>query len=112
MVISKIKSLFGQDEVQIDKEKYLVLFDAQAAEHVCDNYSDPKHRIKAKEIRSCIKSKAALMMREKKSIQILANFKGSVYQIPVFTHKNIIFIKSAYKCSNNTYRLIYNSYFP
>jgi len=112
MIISKIKSIVGQNEVQIDKKKYLFLFDAQAAEHICDNYSDPQHRIKPTEIRSCIKSKASLMVRDKKSIQILAKFKGSVYQIPVFIHKDIIFIKSAYKCSNNTYRLIYNYYFP
>ncbi len=114
MIIIQVKSLFGQDEVQIGKKKCYIRFDAQGAEHICDNYADPSHKIKHTEIRSCIKSGTALLIQEegKKSPQILVKFKGSIYQIPIFIYKDGIFIKSAYKCSNHTYRLIYNSYFP
>lgn len=113
MKMNKITSLFGQDEIQVGKKKGFIRFDAQGAEHICDNYSDPSHGIKHTEIRSIIKTSGLMIQEEgKKSPQILAKFKGAVYQIPVFIHKDSIFIKSAYKCSNHTYRLIYNFYFP
>ncbi len=103
-------SLKEEDDIEIEKKRYKIVFSPKHALHVCENYDDGNHRINHTEIRSAIKKGGILIKSSKKEILCITKFNSRIYIIPSYILGNNFFVKTAYICTNIELILIYQSY--
>lgn len=105
--VTRGKSLLAEDEIQLNKKKYVVRFSPKHALHIWENYESVTHRIKHTEILSMIK-KSPLFIQDGKFYVILGKHRNKIYSTIVELKDDRIEVRTSYKCSNPDHINRYN----